>query len=164
VDFEDPALADTAVSVVVDATGPIVAERAMWWPGSGDTWTAAHATVGAPNTAIRWGLTGLEAGGATNAEPWILVANPSAVETTIRMTLLFGDGRPPVVAEYFVAAESRLTIAVGQWHTETADSSFGAIVEQLGEPTGIVVESAVYHDSDGVRWAAGRGGVASPIP
>ena len=47
VDYEDPALADTAVSMHVEATGPIVAERAMWWPGSSDTWTGGHASLGA---------------------------------------------------------------------------------------------------------------------
>ena len=33
-------------------------------------------------------------------------------------------------------------------------------IEQLGDPTGIIVESAVYRDSGGVVWAAGRGGTA----
>ena len=47
VDDEDPALADTAVSMRLEASGPIVAERAMWWPGSGDTWTGGHASLGA---------------------------------------------------------------------------------------------------------------------
>ena len=164
VDYEAPELADTAVSIVVTASGPIVAERAMWWPGTDGTWTGGHASLGTTYVAPRWGISGLEAGGATNTEPWILVANPGATATTIRMTLLFLDGREPVIADYPVAAHGRLTIAVGQWHPETADASFGAIVEQLGEPTGIVVESAVYSDSDGVKWAAGRGGLASPIP
>jgi hypothetical protein len=53
---------------------------------------------------------------------------------------------------------------VAWWHLETANSSFGAVLEQLGEPTGIIVESAVYQDNDGAEWAAGRGGVATPIP
>jgi len=79
-------------------------------------------------------------------------------------TLLFDDGRPAVTADYPVAARSRFTIAVGDWHPETAGSSFGAVIEQLGEPTGIVVESAVYHDSGGAAWAAGRGGIATPMP
>ena len=80
------------------------------------------------------------------------------------MTLLFNDGRPTVTADYPIAARSRFTIAVGEWHPQTADSSFGAVIEQLGEPTGIIVESAVYQDSGGVVWAAGRGGMATPIP
>ena len=164
VDYEDPALADTAVSMHVEASGPIVAERAMWWPGSSDSWIGGHASLGATNAAARWGVAGLVAGGMAHAEPWVLVANPAETPTTVRMTLLFNDGRSPVIADYPVAARSRLTIAVGWWHPETADSSFGAIVEQLGAPTGIVVESAVYQDSNGVVWAAGRGGLATPIP
>ena len=164
VEYEDPALADTAVGMRVDASDPIVAERAMWWPGSSDTWTGGHASLGSTNVAPRWGVSGLRAGGPTNAEPWLLVANPGAAPTSIRLTLLFPDGRAPVTADYEVAAQSRFTIAVGLWHPETANSSFGAVVEQLGDPTGIIVESAVYHDSGGVVWAAGGGGMASPIP
>ena len=79
------------------------------------------------------------------------------------MTLLFADGRPSVVAEYPVGAQSRFTIDVAGWHPEAADGSFGAVVEQLGDPTGIIVESAVYRDSGGVVWAAGRSGTATPI-
>ena len=164
VEYEAAALSDTAVSVLVEASGPIVAERAMWWPGSSDTWTGGHATLGATNVAPRWGVSGLVAGGPAHAEPWLLIANPTETSTTIRMTLLFDDGRPAVIAEYPVAAQSRFTIAVGQWHPETANASFGAVIEQLGEPTGIIVESAVYQDSGGVVWAAGRGGMAAPIP
>ena len=91
-------------------------------------------------------------------------SNPLDTPTVVRLSLLFPDGRAPVTADYPVAAQSRLTIAVAQWHPETANSSFGAVIEQLGEPTGVIVESAVYSDSGGARWAAGRGGVASPIP
>jgi uncharacterized repeat protein (TIGR01451 family) len=164
VDFEDPQLADTAVGMVVDASGPIVAERAMWWPGSADTWSGGHASLGATNVAPRWGITGMEAGGSTNTEPWILVANPSETATVVRLTLLFPDGRPPMSTDYPVPAQGRFTIDVARWHPETANASFGAVVEQLGDPTGIIVESSTYSDSGGARWAAGRGGVASPIP
>ena len=163
-EYEDPALADTAVGMRVDASEPIVAERAMWWPGSRRHVDGRPREPRSTNVAPRWGVSGLMAGGPTNAEPWLLVANPGAASTTIRLTLMFPDGRAPVTAEYEVAAQSRFTIAVGLWHPETANSSFGALVEQLGEPTGIIVESAVYHDSGGVVWAAGAGGMASPIP
>lgn len=164
VDLADPLLADTAVGMVVEATTPIVAERAMWWPGVSETWSAGHASAGSTTVATRWGIGGLQAGGEAHAEPWVLVTNPFTAATRVRLTLLFQDGRTPVTADYEVAAESRLTIAVGQWHPETANASFGAIVEQLDATTGIVVESAVYFDSQGVVWAAGDGGIATPIP
>lgn len=164
VDHEDPLLADTAVAMRVEASAPIVAERAMWWPGLLDTWAGGHASLGSTYTAPKWGISGLLAGGASNAQPWILVANPSTTPVTVRMTLLFDDGRPAVVADYPVGAQSRFTIDVAGWHPETADASFGAVIEQLGDPTGIIVESAVYRDSGGVAWAAGRGGTAAPIP
>ena len=120
--------------------------------------------MGTTYIAPRWGVSGLQAGGPSNAEPWILVANPSTTVTTVRMTLLFADGRPSIVADYPVGAQSRFTIDVAGWHAGAADASFGAVIEQLGDPTGIIVESAVYRDSGGVVWAAGRGGTAVPIP
>ena len=43
-------LASTAVSMVLDADAPIVAERAMWWPGSAATWREAHVSLGAEQT------------------------------------------------------------------------------------------------------------------
>ena len=76
-DYEAPELADTAVSMQVEASGPIVAERAMWWPGTSETWIGGHASLGATNVAPRWGVAGLVAGGTANAEPWLLVANPT---------------------------------------------------------------------------------------
>ena len=164
VDYDEPQLADTAVAMSVEASAPIVAERAMWWPGTDPTWSGGHASPGSTFVAPRWGVSGLLAGGAANAEPWILVSNPATTSTTVRMTLLFQDGRPAIVADYPVGAQSRFTIDVATWHPEAADAAFGAVIEQLGEPTGIVVESAVYRDSGGVVWAAGRGGTATPIP
>src|SRR5262249_22644792 len=54
VDFEDPGLVDTPVSMIVNSrtTGeaaiPIVAERAMWWPSP--NWYEAHLSAGATTT------------------------------------------------------------------------------------------------------------------
>ena len=42
VDYEDARLANTAVSTVIESLNgvPVIAERAMWWPGAG--WLEAH--------------------------------------------------------------------------------------------------------------------------
>ena len=38
VELEDPLLADTAVGMAVNATQPLLSERAMYWPGSSAQW------------------------------------------------------------------------------------------------------------------------------
>lgn len=42
-----PSLEATALSATVASDIPIVAERAMWWPGSGEAWREAHVSAGA---------------------------------------------------------------------------------------------------------------------
>lgn len=72
-------LADTAVSVAVRSINnvPIIAERAMWWPGDSTQWLEAHAAVGATFTSARWAVAESESVPGS-AETYILVANTSA--------------------------------------------------------------------------------------
>jgi len=67
VDVEDPRLADTAVSTIVESTAgvPIIVERAMWWPGpTSATWTEAHDSAGSTVTGEVWALAEGEQGGS----------------------------------------------------------------------------------------------------
>ena len=48
--------------------------------------------LGSTNVAPRWGVSGLAAGGPTNAEPWLLVANPGDAPTTIHSSGPVGCG------------------------------------------------------------------------
>ena len=63
---EDPALADTPVSVKVESTNgvPVIVERTMWWMGSRRSWTEGHNAFGTTRTAPRWLLAEGENGGA----------------------------------------------------------------------------------------------------
>lgn len=47
-------LADVAVSTSVESTNgvPLVVERAMWWPGDGNSWHEAHNSSGAIETGV----------------------------------------------------------------------------------------------------------------
>jgi hypothetical protein len=161
VDQDDPRLADTAVSLVVTATtgGPILVERAMWWPGDG--WTEGHNSRGATETGVRWALADGEVGGAVDAETYVLVANTSPFAAAVQVTAHFEDGTT-VTRALAVPATSRFTIPMGAVFPETVDRRFGVTVES--RPTGhgvarLVVERASYSDAtlDGqvVRWAAG---------
>ncbi|MGE3844929.1 MAG: hypothetical protein AB7I50_25470, partial [Vicinamibacterales bacterium] len=163
VDYEDAALADTAVSTTVQVTNnvPIVVERSMWWPGSAATWHEAHNSPGATSAGTKWVVAGGQDGGPSNAETYVLVANTSSVSASIRATLLLDDGRT-FSRDYMVTPMSRWNIAVRHDFPESAGRRFGLLVESLGwGESPIVVESAVYSDAHGVVWAAGANALAT---
>lgn len=170
VDFEDPQLADTAVSVQVESTNGvgIVVERAMWWPGpAADTWVEAHNSAGSTRTAARWVLGEGEVsgspGGSTSVDTFILLANTSTAPGTVRVTLLFESGQT-TAREYPVNASSRFNVWVRNDFPLAASRRFGAVVESLGAtPLDLVVERALYRTSEGVTWSGGTNALAMPL-
>jgi hypothetical protein len=165
VDFEDPRLADAAISTTVTSTNgvPIIVERTMWWPGSVATWQEAHNSAGATTTGTMWALAEGASGGTDGAETYILVANTSAAAGRAKVTLLFEDG-PAAERTFDLAPTSRTNVAVAAEFPEAAGRRFGAIVESLGEtPAQIVVERAVYTSAGGVRWAAGTNALGTRL-
>jgi hypothetical protein len=160
VDFEDPALSNAAVSTTITSTNgvPVIVERAMWWPGDFGSWVEAHNSPGSTVTGTRWGLAEGEVGtetAADNVETYILIANTSATGGTANVTLVFEDGTTTVRA-FPLLPNSRETVPVGFHFPEAAGRRFGAVVESFGAPAPeIVVERAMYSNSEGVVWAAG---------
>lgn len=157
VQFEDPLLADTAVSASLQSTNgvPFIAERAMWWP-HGQAWYEAHNSAGSTTTGTRWGVADGERGaGAEDTQTYILVANTAGVAGTIRVTVLLETGAP-LTREYAVQPNSRFNVPVGIDFGLAAGTRFSAIVESLGvAPVPIVVERAMYWNANGIIWAAG---------
>ena len=95
VEEEDPALADTPVSTVVESLNAVgvVAERAMWWPATGG-WQEAHNSPGATAPAARWGFADGEVGNPPyNTQTYFLIANTSTETATVRVTLMLGRRR-----------------------------------------------------------------------
>lgn len=166
VEQEDPRLADTPVSTIVESVDavPIIVERAMWWPGpTGATWHEAHNSPGVTSAGVVWALAEGEEGGVRAAQTYILVANTSSFEGQASVTLLFEDGS---TAERVVPLlpNSRTNVPIGSMFPEAAGRRFGALVTSLGEqPAAIVVERAIYTDAGGVTWAAGTNAVATRI-
>ena len=166
---EDPALADTAVSVIVQSTNgvPILAERAMWWP-HGQAWYEAHNSAGSTVTGTKWAVADGELGTGTEAtQTYILVANTSATSAALQVTVLFESGAP-LVREYVVAANSRFNILVGTEFALAPGTRFSVIVESRphGLPASaaqIVVERAMYWNAGGVTWAAGSNLLATKL-
>ena len=157
VDLEDPQLANTAVSTLVRSTNgvPLIVERAMWWPGSADTWQEGHNSAGADRTSTKWGLADGQVGGPSNVETYVLIANTSSTGGTARLTLVFEDGTT-AVREVPLVGSSRESVTISLHVPEAAGRRFGVVVETFGTPPPeVVVERAMYGDAEGVRWAAG---------
>ena len=73
----------------------------------------------------------------------------------MRLTLLSDGSAAPRSRSYTIPANSRFTVGV---HADFPDvtGGYGCLVESLGDvPAEIVVERAMYSDSNGVFWAAG---------
>jgi WD40-like Beta Propeller Repeat len=160
-----PGLESTGVATTLTSTNgvPIVAERAMYWPGGFFDYYEGHSSAGSTSTALEWVVSGAEEGGAERAQTFVLIANTatSAGEATISI-LPDRDYTGTVPAPLIVAlpANSRTTVPV-----TSLTGPFGIRVESTGgAPVPLVVESAVYRSAEGVLWSAGSNALATPVP
>lgn len=152
-------LANAAVSTKVASSVPVVSERAMYWPGNFTQWHEAHNSFGVTETGVRWGLAEGRRGGPRAFETYILVANPSAEASVLRVTYLRTDGSTKVVEGLTVAPNSRFNITPDL----APEGEFSAMVESVnGVP--IVVERAMYWDAIGQHWAGGTNATAVKLP
>jgi glucose/arabinose dehydrogenase len=166
---EGQSLANETLSMEVTSDRPILAERAMWWPGATFdlTWREAHAAYGATEPALRWLTAGGENGGPTDLETFVLIGNLSDFDGLVRVTLLFED-QEPWVAEELIPARSRVSLPLRpeeDW--PVGDKRFAVLVESLSTASGVaelIVERATYSNAQGVFWAAGENTLATPVP
>ena len=157
------ALASTAVSMVVDADAPIVAERAMWWPGSSATWREAHVSLGAEQTCARWAVA--EGEWSSGVNTYVLVANTGTTPTTLRATLL-REGAAPLTADFAIGAGTRHNVDVPSLFPQAFGARFGMLLEPApaAAPVPLVVEWAHYADAAGVHWSAGAAALGTCVP
>lgn len=159
-------LANVAVSTTVESLNavPLVVERAMWWPGSGDTWHEAHNSAGATATGRTWAVAEGEVGGPSAQETYLLVANTSTFAGSATVTLYFEDGTS-LSRTYALAPQSRTNVAVGpDFGAAVQNKRFGAVVQSEGQsPAAIVVERAMYSSAGGITWAAGTNALATRL-
>jgi len=164
---EDPALADTPVSVKVEATNgvPVVVERTMWWMGSKRSWTEGHNAFGTTRTAPRWLLAEGENGGPHAISTFVLIANTSAADANVRVTLLAEQGAEESLT-YTVGANRRFTVPIASAFPSSDGKRFSILVESLNPSVagGLVVERATYWNTDEDVWGAGAGAVGAIIP
>ncbi|MEO5822649.1 MAG: hypothetical protein ABIT71_19245 [Vicinamibacteraceae bacterium] len=163
-----PELANAAVSTIVTAAQPIVAERAQYWPGGGADWYEAHNSFGSVAAARKWGLAEGRVGNPPGIPPasyqtYVLLANPGTVPAAVTITFLRESGAP-VVRTFAVAAGTRRNVAVagaGSMVPELVDEHFGALIES-DQP--IVVERALYGNAGTQVFGLGTNATATPLP
>jgi subtilisin-like proprotein convertase family protein len=164
-----PDLANTSFGVIVDATQPVVAERAMYF-GSTATrpWTGGAAAAGATAASSSWYF----AEGATGAffDTFFLLMNPEADAAQVTLRFLLDTGETIDVAK-IVPGRGRLSVNVEAESDARLRSASMATLITSDRP--IVAERSVYwptaegaepwgesHSSFGAATAAPRWALA----
>ena len=159
-----PGLENTAVATTLTSTNavPIVAERAMYWPGGFFDYYEGHSSAGSTATALEWVVSGGQNGGADSVRTFVLIANTASNSGEATLTVLpdrafTGPAPAPIVVA--LPANSRTTVPI-----IAVDGAFGVrVVSTGGAPVPLVVESAVYRSAGGVIWSAGSNALATPV-
>ena len=164
-------LASAEVSARIDATAPIIAERAMYLDRAGQLFTAGHDSVGLTAPSTRW----LLAEGATGTyfDLFILLANPSGTDADVRLRFLLQDGTVVEHAQT-VAAMSRATVWVDALGADPALIAANPLYARLADTAvstdvivdngvGVLVERAMWWPGGPDTWAEAHnsGGVTS---
>jgi subtilisin-like proprotein convertase family protein len=157
----DPKLINAAVSTRVTSDVGIVVERAMYWPDISQGWREAHNSFGVTELGLRWGLADGRLGGPRGYETYILLANPNAMPSEVRVRLT----KPgvSVTRQYTLPPTSRLNVWTSHDVPEIGEGVFAVEVEVLNFVP-IAVEKAMYWNSDGEIWAAGTNVTATRLP
>jgi hypothetical protein len=148
-----PSLEATALSATVTSDIPIVAERSMWWPGTGESWREGHVSAGATTPGTRWAVADLELGGPNAANSFVLIYGGGTG------TLYFDDGTPPVACGS--SAGGRFTLHVNSC-AGVAGRRFVSMIIEGNANT--VVERVTYFNTGGELFGAGGGALATRIP
>jgi uncharacterized repeat protein (TIGR01451 family) len=163
VDTVDPLLAHSSVALTLTSTNavPIVAERAMWWPGG--AWQEGHVSLGATTTGLEWAVPTGTAGGPQGDSTFVLIANTANAPGQALVTVILDDGRHLTQTRTLVP-QARDTVDIGVQFPESRGQHFSVRVESLGAaPVPIVVESSRYWSTPDVFWAAGTSELATKV-
>ncbi len=163
---ESPALSNAAVSTQVVSTQPLLVERSQYWPDPAPNWYEAHNSFGVTSLGTKWGLSEGRVGnvdGDTNAQTYILLANPGTTAAHVTIKFLRDDPATNVTHTFTVDPTTRFNVPVGPGTSvpELTNEHFGALVTS-DQP--IAVERALYWDANGQVWAAGTNATATPLP
>jgi len=153
-----PGLGSTDVSCSITATGNIIVERSMYWPGVPGPWYGASNSVGITTLRTRWGLAEGEVGGADGASTYVLLANPGTTAANATLTF-YREAGSPIVVTRSVPAGSRQTVAASSVGLGGGEK-FGVVVDS-SQP--IAVERSLYWNYLGGLWTSGTNETGTPL-
>jgi hypothetical protein len=164
--MEHGSLSATSLSVKIESTNgvPVIVERTMWWVGADGGWTEGHNAFGATRTAPKWVVAEGEQGGAKGLSTFVLIANTSAADATVKVTLL-PEGGTEESRTYTVRANQRFTVPAADF-AGAEGRRFGFVIESLNPTTAgaLVVERALYWNTPAGTWDAGDDSVGAIVP
>lgn len=142
-----PVLGASEYAVVVEAEGPIAAERVTTWPAAGPP-RGAHASSGVGEPSLAWTF----AEGATRGglQTFYLLANPGSLDAEVSVAYLCAD-EARIGRTYLVPARGRTTVWVNQEGPPLDAAECGAVFRS-DQP--IVAERSMYM-VDGGQFTAG---------
>jgi hypothetical protein len=153
-----PGLGATDVSCSISATGNIIVERSMYWPGVPGPWYGASNSVGITTLRTRWGLGEGEVGGVDDASTYILLANPGSIAATATVTF-YREDDVPITITRSVPAGSRQTVSAASVGMASGER-FGVVVDST-QP--IAVERSIYWNYQGTLWTSGTNETGTPL-
>jgi hypothetical protein len=139
-------LPNTDFSTVVHGSRPIIAERAMYWPGTGGD--GMHDSIGLDAPHSNFYLPDGESFPPLDAddrtETFTLVQNPNSSSVQVRISYLRPDGLNNVVFLDTIPADSRKTYNMADKFTGDNDVRAGVMVECLTTGKKIMCKRAMY--------------------
>ena len=146
--------ASARVSAVVAGTttpADIVVERSMYFPDG--TRVGAHNASGVTEPAQRWILA--EGASTGSFSTFILVANPNASATNVRVQYLEATGDVVSFTDVLPARSRRTYWPQNDFPAQLGSAEFSTVVESLDAGKPIVAERAMYFDPSptGSRFA-----------
>ena len=156
INVNDDAGENQEVSIKVDSTQPLVAERPTYFNYQ-SKWQGGHNTIGATSTNSTWyfseGYTG------DGFEQWLTLQNPNAASATATITYYFRGGGTPVTRTKTVLANSRETVSV---NSDVGSNKEVSIKVTSTQP--LIAERPMYFDYQN-KWQGGHNtiGVTTPV-
>ena len=152
---DDYVINDGVSTVLSETSGKgFAVERAMYLAGPNGRWYGGHAAVGVTQPKPDWflaeGATVTAGPAGSPFETYILVANPNASAVPIEVTF-FPEGELPIIYNFNVDANRRLTISPQTLDTRLVNKSFSTKVHST-TGAGILVERAMWWRAS--NWTA----------
>jgi hypothetical protein len=150
-----PGMDSTDVSVRLDSSLPVVAERSMYFNYRGKT--GGHVSLGVTSPARKWFFA--EGSTGDGFDEYVLILNPQATGARVTLDYLKPDGSVSS-QEITVGANSRATVAVD----DAPGMGSTDVSVRLGSDIPVVAERAMYFGYHGIDGGHVSSGSSEPSP